>query len=176
MKRLWCMIIMLFAILAIPTSVFATPLLTFEYVNNGSTEINNLDEFARVGDFSEVFHNNTGMLFTDFHFWFVNLDGDATGDGDGLFENVESHRFGSSMQFQELDFYMGNTGTGIPDCTYFRITATGFDNIGPGGGQTTINMHPTIPEPATMLLLGSGIIGLAGFKKKFRIKTKKLVC
>jgi hypothetical protein len=81
-----------------------------------------------------------------------------------------------------LDIVIGNESGGVA-CSQFDYLISGFssrawDSGGVGGadgtglrtliGYTPLPGNHCIPEPSTMLLLGSGLVGLIGFRKKFK--------
>ena len=58
----------------------------------------------------------------------------------------------------------------LPNTGLYTVAIGGYysDGVGPYDYELTITGNSPIPEPATMLLLGSGLIGLAGLgRKKF---------
>ena len=90
--------------------------------------------------------------------WFaLNLDPDGTSFWSGNFGSGKLYKFdiASGNLLQTLD-------TGAGNYSLFGVAVFGEITQGGGGGGGKV------PEPTTLLLLGSGLIGLWGFRKKFK--------
>lgn len=96
--------------------------------------------------------------------WFaLNLDPDGTSFWSGNIGSGKLYKFDIATGGIDNALLTINTGAGgnsLFGVAIFGEITTGGGGDGGGGGE--------IPEPATMILLGSGLAGLWGFRRKFK--------
>ena len=109
-----------------------------------------------------LFGNAIFVIVTTFlilGYGYLQGDFDFDGDIDGADLSVFASAFGSTGGSVAPDFDFDGDVDGA-DLVVFA------QNFG-----KTYNLPVPIPEPSTLFLIGSGIIGLAGLRKKFRKST-----
>jgi hypothetical protein len=105
--------------------------------------------------------SNTVVQFIGYEGGFIAVGGPA----DGMI-SIDIGVSESGSEAVGLSLQLTGTGANYSDFTWAGAAAQMFGS--PNTGQTFSTPVNAVPEPATMLLVGCGLVGLAGSRRKFK--------
>jgi hypothetical protein len=106
----------------------------------------------KIGDASDSTH--TLVFLSD---WINNGQRGTGGKAEALYVDSLFVGLGDTLNLDGLHLYVKDYGLVVP---------TEHWTFGPGGGGSISNDAVPIPLPSTLLLLGSGLLGLAGLRRR----------
>lgn len=129
---------------------------------------------ANYGLWGWGFHNTSGLTFYDFHLKFIwqgpELD-EAYGIPSTVYPNVYPELIETADQppgtWVALTWWADQPNGGIKDGEFFQVAFSRWGGSYPYSLVLSPSTGP-VPEPSTMLLLGSGLIGLWRLRRKFK--------
>ena len=156
MKRYYLYFVFLFAAILLTFSVVniasAIPIKTWNHEKVGIVEMN-----AGIDAYNSIHPTYYKNIVEEY--WAINKT-EVGGDSKNWeFDNLLNVEYLLIKAGQQIElFYVGDVGTG-------KFTWTGTHGI------SNFSTIAPVPEPATMLLLGTGLIALAAFKRRKSKKT-----